>query len=92
MYTLDGRQLSLSINEATIQTPEDSAIPVVLFGSNFSYDVTQANGQQKIPLLTAAIDNCLVDFKLYNDLVNQRFLGMEDTNHLPSVITPEKIG
>ena len=43
IYTLDYRQLTLSINAAEIQFSEQEIMPIILFSGNFSYDLTTPN-------------------------------------------------
>ena len=70
-FILAGRQLSLSINPAAIQFPEQEPMPVILFGGNFGY---QLDTTDKLTQLTQILTNWQADLTEYQQLISQHFL------------------
>jgi hypothetical protein len=78
-YTLEGRQLYVSINEVTLQRESDvQAIPGVMFSGNFEYrfeESSEGNGQgDRLEQVLKALDHWQDDFTAYTDLINRHFL------------------
>ena len=48
-------QLYLSVNEAGIKFPESEQLPIVLFGGNFDYDLSEDSQEEKLARLQSAI-------------------------------------
>jgi hypothetical protein len=69
------RQLNLSINEASIQFPEQPPTPVVLFSANFSYDVSTAAADDKASKVAEFVDRWPQDLSEYSTLITNYFLG-----------------
>lgn len=74
VYDLSERQLNLSINEASIQFPEQPATPVVLFASNFSYDISATPAEDKAAKVAELAGNWKQDLSEYTTLINERFI------------------
>jgi hypothetical protein len=74
VYDLSERQLNLSINEASIQFPEQPATPVVLFAGNFSYDASKIAADDKATEIAKVIGNWQQDLNEYTALISDRFL------------------
>jgi hypothetical protein len=74
VYDLSERQLNLSINEASIQFPEQPATPVVLFAGNFSYDASQTAADDKANEIAKVIGNWKQDLNEYTTLLSERFI------------------
>lgn len=74
VYNLSDRQLNLSINEASIQFPEQPATPVVLFAGNFSYDASQTPADDKAAKIAELIGNWQQDLNEYTALISERFI------------------
>jgi hypothetical protein len=74
VYELPERQLNLSINEASIQFPEQPATPVVLFAGNFSYDASQTPADDKAATIAKVIGNWKQDLTEYTALIGDRFI------------------
>jgi hypothetical protein len=70
-FSLSGRQLTLSINPAAIQFPEQELMPVILFGGNFGY---QLDGADKLTQLTNILAKWQLDLIEYEQIVSQHFL------------------
>jgi hypothetical protein len=74
VYDLSERQLNLSINEASIQFPEQPATPVVLFAGNFSYDASKTPTDDKATEIARIISNWEQDLSEYTTLIGDRFI------------------
>ena len=83
LYTLKGKQLNLTINEATIQFDEQTAVPVILFGANFNYEL-DLNNIERVRKITTIIDNWTMDFDQLHELVNSNF------QEVPNSFIPDK--
>ncbi|WP_013334496.1 hypothetical protein [Gloeothece verrucosa] len=79
-YTLGRRQLNLSVNEATLQFPEQAPLPVVLFSGNFSYELPESEPKTRIEDISQIISNWREDLDAYTDLINQGFLENSEVN------------
>lgn len=75
-YTFDERRLNLTINEATLQAPENVMKAIVLFGGNFDYDIVgtipPAAHTQRIKQIAT---NWERDFQLYQEVVGRFMLS-----------------
>ena len=82
IYTLQGRQLRLTIAEAALQIPDKQPIPAVLFAGNFHYDLAGEMGEQRVRCLHQRLENWQTDLETYQDIVVNKFLakkaGMEN--------------
>lgn len=78
VYDLSERQLNLSINEASIQFPEQPATPVVLFAGNFSYDASKVSTDDKAAEIAQVIGNWKQDLTEYTALITERFIAAAD--------------
>jgi hypothetical protein len=91
-FSLNGRQLTLSINPAAIQFPVGEAtlkelgepMPVILFGGNFGYPLDAAD---KLAQLTETIERWHVDLSEYQQLIDRHFL----TNVRDAVVIEESL-
>jgi hypothetical protein len=84
-YTFDERRLNLTINEATLQTPDRQILEIALFGGNFDYDIanttaSEAHNQRIKQILT----NWQRDLALYEEVVAQ-FTFSEAVISFPSL-------
>jgi hypothetical protein len=73
-YTLKDGRFSLSVNDATLQMPEEEAKPVILFSGNFSYDLSEFEGTARSEKLSMLIGNWQSDVDMFRDLINAKFL------------------
>jgi hypothetical protein len=90
VYDLSERRLDLSINEASIQFPEQPATPVVLFAANFSYDTSSAAEGEKATKVAEIVGKWQADLQEYTTLIEERF--MTTTSSIdPAVIEGMKI-
>jgi hypothetical protein len=69
------RKLNLSVNEASIQFPEQPPTPVVLFSANFSYDVSATAADDKVGKVAELVDRWPQDLSEYSTLITNYFLG-----------------
>jgi hypothetical protein len=76
LYTIDRGQLTLSVNSATMQPPEQEPLPILLFSGNFNYDITDIPNDKRIPTMSAMIDNWITDYDTFRDLIAQKFLSL----------------
>jgi hypothetical protein len=74
VYDLPERQLNLSINEASIQFPEQPATPVVLFAGNFSYDIAKIPASEKSTEIVQLVGNWRQELNEYTALITNHFL------------------
>lgn len=89
-YSLERSQLSIAINEAKLNLPENLSVPVLLFSAGFNYSITQENKGEQLQ----QIQECLSDWqnviKTFKEIVNEKFLrhNLQKKNVLttPSVL------
>jgi hypothetical protein len=73
-YTLPEGKLSISVNDATLQLPEEESKPVILFSGNFSYDMSELDDIAKAEKMNHLIGNWQSDVDSFRDLINTKFL------------------
>jgi hypothetical protein len=76
LYTLDGAQMSLDINEAGLKMPDNKALPIVLFSANFNHTIAEDEPNQKMTNLEQVIDSWQTDLTIYKQVVNNKFLDL----------------
>jgi hypothetical protein len=85
-YTFDDRRLNLTINEATLQTPDNKVSAIALFNGNFDYDVATtiapAAHTQRIKQI---VSNWQRDLELYKEVVGQ-FMLTDSIISFPSLV------
>lgn len=82
-YQLEKCQLSLNINPARLQQPNDEVTSAVLFAGNFNYGFSNVSQPQILMDLTAKINEWENDFTLFKELIYQKFLQVgipQETN------------
>lgn len=77
LYTLKGAQMSLDINEAGLELPENKVIPIVLFSANFNHAIAPDEPSEKLAAISQVISNWQADLETYKEVVNSKFLGLE---------------
>jgi hypothetical protein len=70
-YTFADKRLNLSINEASIQSPEQQATPIILFSGNFDYELKASNNPAELAKLAQVLDNWQKDLDLYQEVVSK---------------------
>lgn len=75
VYTVDQRQLRLSIAEARLQLPDKEPISAILFAGSFQYDIVGETSEEKLKSLYQLIQNWHADLETYNELIETRFLN-----------------
>jgi hypothetical protein len=78
-FSLIGRQLTLSINPAAIQFPEQEPMPAILFGGNFGYQLATGD---KVAQVTNILAQWPKDLTEYQQLIKQHF----SENTSPSLV------
>jgi hypothetical protein len=78
VYGLEQGRLDLEVLEAKLQRSDQSAIPALLFSGSFSHEVAPANGGNPLAAMEQVIANWPKDLAVFTELVNQRFLQVED--------------
>lgn len=73
-YDLGDRQLSLSIDAATIQFPTPLAHPAVVFSGTFSYDTTASSGD-RVTKIAEIIGNWQQELNELNSFIAARLLS-----------------
>jgi hypothetical protein len=84
VYTLKESRFNLSVNEATLQFPEEQTLPVILFSGNFSYALDEKADSERVEKIAQIIGNWQSDLDAYRDLINTKFLSQAPAN-APSV-------
>ncbi|MBX9255661.1 hypothetical protein H1Q63_17265 [Desmonostoc muscorum CCALA 125] len=74
-YTLEGRQLSLDINEGGLQLPDKTVRPIVLFTASFNHQILEQEQNRRLAALSQVISNWQIDIETYKELVNTKFLN-----------------
>ena len=89
MYPLERCQLTLNINEARIQPPNQEAIPALLFAGNFGYQVAEED-PERLTQLEQQLEQWQTDWQMFKDIVNQRFLQRveEEDSVFPRLLKP----
>jgi hypothetical protein len=75
LYTLEGAQMSLDINEAGLQMPENKVLPIVLFTANFNHAIAPDEPSQRLAAITQVISKWQTDLETYKELVNTKFFN-----------------
>jgi hypothetical protein len=78
MYNQPGVQMNLDINEALLQLAEQTSKKVVLFTANCLHPINQEDEKQGLTALAQIIDNWETDLKMYQEVVNNKFLHSLD--------------
>jgi len=73
-YQLDKCQLTLNINPARLQQPNEIVISAVLFAGNFNYNLAELTGDTRINTLLASIKLWHQDLNIFRELIYQKFL------------------
>ena len=73
-YQLEQCQLSLNINPARLQQPNQTVISAILFAGNFTYSVNDLTGTDRINKLSAIINNWSKDLTSFRELIYEKFL------------------
>jgi hypothetical protein len=84
-YKLEKGQLNLSINEATLQLPEQQPFPVMLFVGNFNYALSDESEAQKLHALADAVSSWQADVDTFKTLISEKFLGPAASAALPGL-------
>lgn len=79
LYQLEKCQFALNINEARLQLPDQTALAAILFAGNFNYAVDSENQSLRLQQLKQAISDWESDWKIFQDIVNERFLGKQES-------------
>jgi hypothetical protein len=85
-YTFEERRLNLTINEATLQVPEQEANAIALFSGNFDYDLAATAPLAVHPQrVKQIIGNWERDLELYKDVVSRFMLPAESVIPFPAL-------
>jgi hypothetical protein len=85
-YTFDDRRLNLTINEATLQTPEGQTSAIALFNGNFDYDVaTTVAPAAHTQRIKQIVSNWQQDLKLYKEVIGQ-FMLTDSVISFPALV------
>jgi hypothetical protein len=82
-YTFPDKRLNLTINEATIQQPDQSAAPIILFSGNFDYELTAPENSADLAKLEQILANWQTDLKLYQEVV-EKFKQSDSVINFPA--------
>ena len=73
-YTLEGKQLIVSVNQGQAQLPEQGAVPVILFAGNFNYTVSGTAQQERLASVGKIFGEWQQDVATFHDIIDTRFL------------------
>lgn len=90
-YSLAGRRLLLSVNEAMLRLPEEQTMPIVLFSGNFEYRLEAGSANERSAQLMEVLQNWQADLDVYKDLINNRFLANNPETWTPAMSEPELV-
>lgn len=82
-YTFPGKRLNLTINEASVQQPDQNPNPIVLFSGNFDYDLPQDNPTASAARLQEVLTNWQQDLALYQEVIG-KFKKAETAIEMPT--------
>jgi hypothetical protein len=82
-YTFPDKKLNLTINEATIQQPDQSGAPIILFSGNFDYELNAAENSADLAKLEQILANWQQDMQLYKDVV-EKFKQTDSVINFPA--------
>ena len=73
-YDLDGAQLNMNINEATLQEPNKPPVSALIFGGAFSHYLIEQTAEGRLNQLRYYIKNWRKDWNTFKDIVYNKFL------------------
>ncbi|MGB7416281.1 MAG: hypothetical protein WA902_18910 [Thermosynechococcaceae cyanobacterium] len=73
-YQFDRNRLSLSVQEAALQLPEQQRVPIVMFAGNFENDLRSISAPERLGHLHQLLQSWPQDLAAYQSVVDQ-FLG-----------------
>jgi hypothetical protein len=82
-YTFQDKKLNLTINEATVQQPDQSGAPIILFSGNFDYELNAAENSADLAKLEQILANWQQDMQLYKDVV-EKFKQTDSVINFPA--------
>jgi hypothetical protein len=86
-YPLDRGQLNLSINQATIQFPNQK-IPAILFSGNFNYPLSGESPIERSQDLQQLLQRWEESFTTFHNLLLEKFLPLADRPTSVTVLSP----
>lgn len=89
-FNYDDKQLNLNINEAILKLPESEPKPIVLFDSNFNYNLTSDSSDKTLPMLKKIIGNWHQDLDIYKDVVS-KFIKIQPSNEVELQVNREPV-
>ncbi|MBE9038673.1 hypothetical protein [aff. Roholtiella sp. LEGE 12411] len=75
LYTLEDAQMTLDINEAGLQLPDNKVLPIVLFSANFGHAIAPEEQSPRLATINQVIGNWQTDLETYQEVVNNKFLN-----------------
>jgi hypothetical protein len=64
----------LTVNEATLQLPEEQSLPAILFSGNFNHEITGSSRDERLQYTQRLIESWEADLKTFRELVDTKFL------------------
>jgi hypothetical protein len=74
LYQFEGCQLSLGINQATLQLPDQGNVSALLFAGNFNYPIENPDPQARLKMLHQYLNGWQSDLDTFRGIVYERFL------------------
>jgi hypothetical protein len=82
-FTFPDKKLNLTINEATVQQPDQTGAPIILFSGNFDYELNAAENSADLAKLEQILANWQQDMQLYKDVV-EKFKQTDSVINFPA--------
>ncbi|NEP10266.1 MAG: hypothetical protein F6K14_08610 [Symploca sp. SIO2C1] len=85
VYTLEHRQLRLTIGEAKLKLPDKDSVSAILFAGNFHYTVTGETAEERIKHLQEQLDNWQSDLEAFQEIIDTKFLSQPKSETILSI-------
>lgn len=82
LYQFEGCQLNLSVNQATLQIPDQPSVSAILFTGNFNYPVDNPNVGDRLKTLEQYLSAWQKDVETFQAMVYERFMAQQQPESL----------
>jgi hypothetical protein len=77
LYQFEGCQLTLTINQALLQIPDQPSRQALLFSGNFTYRLEGQSSAERIPVLEQYLGAWQSDLQTFRSMIYDRFLAQQ---------------
>ncbi|BFM38938.1 hypothetical protein [Synechocystis sp. LKSZ1] len=77
LYQFEGCQLTLNINQALLQIPDQPTLQALLFSGNFTYRLEAQTPADRIPVLEQYLGAWQSDLQTFRSMIYDRFLAQQ---------------